>query len=198
MRLAPAVLAACLASSALAADEVAQPTLNAPLPDTVFPTNFGGAYSLTDHTGQTRTQVDPDGNLQLVFFGYAKCEAICTVALPIMSEMAADLNAKGIGVTPIVITVDPDVDTVETMGPALADHAPGLLGLTGSAEELAAARALFHVESKPLFVDPLGQTVYAHGSHIYVMDADGGFLTLLPPVLSVDRMVEIVEGYAAG
>ncbi|SFI98519.1 SCO family protein [Jannaschia pohangensis] len=198
MRLAWAVLAAILASAPLSAGEAPKPTLNAALPDSLFPTNFGGAYRLTDHHGRTRTEADPDGNLQLVFFGYATCEAICTVALPIMSEMAADLAAQGIGVTPIVITVDPEVDTVDSMGPALAAHAPGLLGLTGSADDLAATRALFHVEAEPLFVDPLGQTIYAHGSHIYVMDARGGFLTLLPPVLSTERMVEIVAGYAAG
>ena len=183
-------------AAAHAAAQVAQPTLNAALPDTLFPSDFGGDYTLTDHHGQRRTQADPDGNLQLVFFGYATCEAICTVALPIMSEMAEALDAKGIEVTPLVITVDPDTDTVETMGPALDTFAPGLTGLTGTEEELAHARDLFHVERELLFTDPRGVDVYSHGSHIYVMDGDGGFLTLLPPVLSTERMVEIVEGYA--
>ncbi len=133
-----------------------------------------------------------------MFFGYATCEAICTVALPIMSEMAEGLAARGIDVTPLVITVDPATDTVETMGPALATFAPGLTGLTGSEADLAQARALFHVERKFLFTDPRGVDVYAHGSHIFVMDGDGGFLTLLPPILSTERMIEIVAGYAAG
>lgn len=175
-----------------------QATLQATLPDTLFPSNFGGAYALTDHHGQTRTQADPDGHLQLVFFGYATCEAICTVALPIMSEMAAELAARDVDVTPLVITIDPATDTVKTMGPALETFAPGLTGLTGSETELAHARDLFHVEKTLLFTDPRGVDVYAHGSHIFVMDGDGGFLTLLPPVLSTERMVEIVAGYATG
>ncbi|MEM9794862.1 MAG: SCO family protein [Pseudomonadota bacterium] len=176
-----------------------QATLLADKPDTLFPSNFGGAYALTDHHGVKRTEVDPDGNLQLIFFGYANCEAICTVALPIMSEMTAALDAQGIATTPLVITVDPERDTVENMGPALADYAPGLTGLTGSEAELAAVRELFHVERTALFEEPLGGgTVYAHGSHIFVMDGQGDFLTLLPPVLSTERMVEIVAGYAEG
>ncbi|CTQ49712.1 SCO family protein [Jannaschia donghaensis] len=189
-----AILACLLALPAIAQ----QATLEAPLPDTLFPSNFGGDYVLTDHYGNARTQADPDGRLQLLFFGYATCEAICTVALPIMSDMTRDLSARGIEVTPLVITVDPETDTVETMGPALETFAPGLTGLTGSQTDLARVRDLFHVERTLLFTDPRGVDVYAHGSHIFVMDGDGGFLTLLPPILSTDRMVEIVESYAAG
>ncbi|WP_255576029.1 MULTISPECIES: SCO family protein [Jannaschia] len=175
---------------------VATPLAAADLPDSLFPTNFGGAYALTDHHGAIRTEADPDGHLQLIFFGYANCEAICTVALPIMSEVSASLSDQGIQTTPLVITVDPTRDTVETMGPALASYAPGLTGLTGSEADLAEVRALFHVERTALFEEPLGGTVYTHGSHIYVMDGAGGFLTLLPPILSTERMVEIVAGYA--
>ena len=188
------VLALALALPAAAQ----QATLEAALPDTLFPSNFGGAYELVDHRGRPRSQADPDGNVQLVFFGYAQCEAICTVALPIMSEMADALADRGVDVTPLVITVDPETDTVEAMGPALDAFAPGLLGLTGTEAQLAHARALFHVRRELLFVDPRGVPVYSHGSHIFVMDGDGGFLTLLPPVLSTERMVEIVAGYAAG
>ncbi|MDB2407929.1 SCO family protein [Jannaschia sp.] len=162
-----------------------------------FPTDFGGAWELTDHHGAARNQVDSEGRIQLIFFGYASCEAICTVALPVMSEVSAALMARGVDTAPLVVTVDPERDTVATMGPALAEYAPGLTGLTGSEEALAHIRDLFHVERKALFEEPLGGTVYTHGSHIYVMDGDGAFLTLLPPILSVDRMVEIVEGYAA-
>ena len=185
-----AALAATLLAAPVAAEEAVPPPL--------FPTNFGGAYALTDHHGNTRTQADPDGHLQLIFFGYASCEAICTVALPVMAEVSADLAARGIPTTPLVITVDPERDTVDSMGHSLAHIAPGLTGLTGSEEALAQVRDLFHVERTPLFEEPLGGTVYTHGSHIYVMDGDGAFLTLLPPILSVERMVEIVTGYASG
>ena len=198
--LAAAALAWAGASPAQqAAPEAPAPraTLEAAGAETLFPDSFGGPYRLVDHHGRTRTEADPDGRVQLIFFGYARCEAICTVALPIMSEMTAALAREGIAVTPLVITVDPEADTVEAMGPALAAHAPGLLGLTGSEAALAEARAAFHVRAELLFVDPQGTPVYSHGSHIFVVDGDGGFLTLLPPVLSVERMVEIVRGYAA-
>ena len=190
------VVAAAVAVALVLPAAAQQATPLADEPDTAFPSDFGGAYALTDHHGRPRTEADPDGHLQLVFFGYATCEAICTVALPIMAEVAEALETDGVPVTPLVVTIDPEVDTVDAMGPALETYAPGLLGLTGTEAELAAARDLFHVEKTPLFEDPTGRTVYAHGAHIFVMDDAGGFLTLLPPVLSPDRMVEIVKGYA--
>lgn len=164
--------------------------------DTAFPL-FGGEWSLTDHHGRTRTEADPEGRLQLLFFGYATCEAICTVALPLMADLAARLAAEGIAVAPLVITVDPERDTVAAMGPALAAHAPGLTGLTGTEAALAHVRDLFHVERTLLFTDPRGVPVYAHGSHVFVLDGDGAFLTLLPPVLAPEAMADIVRGYAS-
>ena len=164
---------------------------------TPFPIKLGGPYALTDQHGQTRTEADPDGKLQLVFFGYAKCQAICEVALPRMEEMADIAEAAGIGVQPVLITVDPERDTPEEMAKELAERHPDFVGLTGTEAELAAARKLFQIELKHVFDDPEYGPIYAHGSHIYLMDADGGFLTFIPPILSPDRGAEIIAKYAA-
>lgn len=163
---------------------------------TPFPIKLGGAYALTDQTGATRTEADPQGRLQLIFFGYAKCQAICEVALPRMEEMAEIAQAAGIGVQPVLITVDPERDTPRAMAEELTERHPGFIGLTGSEEELAAARQLFQIERKHVFDDPEYGPIYAHGSHIYLMDAKGGFLTFIPPILSPDRGAEIIAKYA--
>ncbi len=164
---------------------------------TPFPIKLGGAYELTDQTGAKRTEADPEGRLQLVFFGYAKCQAICEVALPRMEEMADIAQTAGIGVQPVLITVDPERDTPEEMARELAERHPGFVGLTGSEEDLAAARKLFQIERKHVFDDPEYGPIYAHGSHIYLMDGQGDFLTFIPPILSPDRGAEIIAKYAA-
>ena len=170
-----------------------------PAPDTEpFPFSFGGAFALTDQHGQQRTQADPDGHMQLVFFGYANCPAICSAALPTMAGIAAASAAAGRPVTPVMITVDPARDTVAGMGPPLAALSPDIIGLTGPEEALAAVRKLFRVERKHVFDDPDHGPIFSHGSHIYLMDGQGRFLTLLPPITSVERGVEIIAKYAPG
>ena len=94
-----------------------------------------------------------------------------------------------------MITVDPERDTVATIGPALQKIHPRFVGLTGSETALQAAYRAFNVERKVVFNYPDYGDVYAHGSYIYLLGADGRFLTLLPPVLGPERIAEVVKGY---
>ena len=165
---------------------------------TPFPVEISARFRLTDQTGREVTQADFAGRPMAIFFGYANCEAICSVALPRLAQ-ALDLLGESLGekaaeLAPILITVDPARDTVEAIGPALARWHPRLIGLTGSEAALAEARAAFQVEAKKVFDGPEGP-VYAHGSFIYLVGPDGRVLTLLPPILGPERMAEVIAGY---
>ncbi|MEM9317429.1 MAG: SCO family protein [Pseudomonadota bacterium] len=153
---------------------------------------LGGAFALTDQRGEVRTQADPDGNAQLLFFGYANCQEICSAALPLMGEVAEILGENGQAVTPVMITVDPERDTVADIGPPLTQFHPGFIGLTGTPDELQVAYEAFGIEFEELFVDPFYGPVYAHGSFIYLLDGSGEVMTMLPPILAPDHMAEIV------
>ena len=168
---------------------------SAALAQSPFPLALGGNYTLTDQFNQTRTQADPDGLPQLVFFGYVNCPDICTAALPLMADVANELEDQGHDITPIMITVAPHQDTVENMGAPLAKWHPNFIGLTGEDEALAQAYKAFSVEIKPLFQDPEYGWIYAHGSFIHLMDGDGELLTLIPPTLGTEQVVSIVSKY---
>lgn len=180
------LLAALLCASPALAD---QPPL---------PFNLGGAFELTDQSGAQRTQADPAGNAQLLFFGYANCREICSAALPLMAQIADAVAAQGIAVTPVMITVDPARDTVAAMGPALTQHHSDFIGLTGTPDQLQVAYDAYQIETEEVFFDPEYGPVYAHGSFLYLLDADGQLLTLVPPVVSPEAAAGIVAKYASG
>jgi len=161
-----------------------------------FPNVVGGDYHLTDHFGHERSSKDPDGNYQLVFFGYASCKAICSVALPRMAQAVDLLVKEGIAVTPLLITVDPERDTAHAMREAVPEIHPKMIGLTGSEDALGEAYKAFGVEKKLVHVHPTEGPIYAHGTFVYLTGPDGTFKTLMPPVLSPERMAEIVTSYA--
>lgn len=169
----------------------------AKLPNTPgFPNVKGGDFKLVDHTGAPRTSRSPQGKYQLLFFGYANCKGICSVALPRMAEAVKILEeAKQQVVTPLLITVDPERDTVATMGPAVRALHPRMVGLTGSEAQLAVAYDAFQVEKKLAYVDPKEGEVYTHGTFIYLLAPDGKFETLLPPILGPERIAEVVMKY---
>ncbi len=163
--------------------------------ETPLPFDLGGDYTLTNQHGERYTQVDPNGKPQLLFFGYVNCQEICSAVFPMMAEVVAEIEAQGMDITPVMITVDPVRDTVETMGPKLAEHHPNFVGLTGSDDQLQVAYDAFSIEKEEVFVDPEFGPVYAHGSFVYLLDADGKFLTLVPPIVTPQQAAGIVAKY---
>ncbi|NKB50804.1 MAG: SCO family protein [Rhizobiaceae bacterium] len=162
-----------------------------------FPKIKGGDFDLVDHNGNRRNSVSPDGKFQLLFFGYSNCKAICSLALPNLAEAVDLLEGMNAAVTPILITVDPKRDTVETLNKSVADIHPNLVGLTGSEENLDEAYKAFNLEKKFLFEHVDEGAVYSHGSFIYLLGPDGSFKTLFAPVISPVRIAEISAGYIA-
>lgn len=163
---------------------------------TRLPWEVGGPFDLVDHTGAARSEVDPDGKYQLLFFGYANCPGICSAALPMMADAALQLEKDGVETTALVVTIDPVLDSVETMGPSLAKISDQLLGLTGTPEALAVAYDAFDVEFEHIFDDPQYGPIYSHGSFIYLLDPSGKVLTQVPPILPAEQVSKIVQKYA--
>ena len=198
-----AVASLLLSSAAIAHDGVVHENLNDALkhqeetsPNTLgFPEVKGGDFDLVDHNGLKRTSKNPDGYYQMIFFGYANCKAICSVALPRMAAAVDVLKNQNIEVTPLLITVDPKRDTVENMKEALAYHHKDMIGLTGSEAELDVAYKAFNVEKSLVYEHPEEGPIYAHGSFIYLIGPDGEFKTLMPPILSPERIAEVAKSY---
>ena len=160
-----------------------------------LPFDLGGSYALVNQYGDVRTEKAPDGRPQLVFFGYVNCPDICTAALPLMADITTALAAKGHDITPVMITIAPDQDTVNTMQAPLSKWHPDFIGLTGEANALHEAYKAFSVDIKPLFQDPEYGWIYAHGSFIHLLDADGKVMTLIPPIIGADQAVAIALKY---
>lgn len=160
-----------------------------------FPVQISPRFALTDQTGRAVTEADYAGKRVALFFGYAQCESICTVALPVIGQALDILGAEGADIVPLMITVDPERDTPQAMAATLPKYSPRLVGLTGSAEALAAARAVFQVEAKELARGPDGGAIIAHGSFIYLIGRDGQVRTLIPPILAPERIAELMRSY---
>jgi len=162
-----------------------------------FPDIKGGDFDLIDHNGARRTSKNPNGQHQLLFFGYVNCNAICTQALPHLAEAVELLDEMNVSVTPVLITVDPKRDTIAELKKSVGDIHPRLMGLTGSEAELDAAYKAFQLEKKFLFHHVDEGDVFAHGSFIYLLGPDGAFKTLFAPVTNPVRIAEISAGYIA-
>jgi protein SCO1/2 len=173
-----------------AAESQAPPALPA-----AFAFDVGGPFALIDHRGQEVTDRDFRGSYLLVFFGYASCENICPVALGSMAAALDLLGPAGEGIQPLLITVDPATDDIAALAAYVPKVHPRLVGLTGGAEALQATAKAYHVESRKVGTAWDGGPIFSHGSYVYLMGRDGGFLTLLPPVMDAQTMAKTIQRY---
>ena len=160
-----------------------------------FPADIGGAFALIDHGGRPVTEADFRGRFMLLFFGYANCPGVCPIGLRTLTEAVDLLGDQGGAVLPVLITVDPERDTLATLGPVLAKIHPRLIGLTGTPEQLAAARQAYKVGAKVTGKDLNGGALFEHGTFIYLMGPDGKFLSLFPPVIDPPDLAAAIARY---
>jgi len=139
---------------------------------------IGGHFSLTAADGTEVTDRSFAGKWLLLYFGYTFCPDACPTALNTMAEALDELGPLAERVQPIFITVDPQRDTPSVMAQYVKAFHPRLIGLTGTAAQIASAAKDFRVFYQ---VRPLGNEEYAvdHSSYIYVIDTDGRVAKLM-------------------
>jgi protein SCO1/2 len=147
---------------------------------------IGGPISLVNHSGAAVTEQDFQDGMALVYFGFAYCPDICPTALQMEKLALTELGSEGQVIQPILITVDPERDTPETLAPYVSSPSfpEGLQGLTGSPDQIAQAAKAFRVayqkESDP---QSAGAYTVSHTSFFYLMDENWRLAAMFPSSL---------------
>jgi cytochrome oxidase Cu insertion factor (SCO1/SenC/PrrC family) len=161
------------------------------------PSLIGGAFSLTDQFGKTRTDADFHGQFLLVFFGFTHCPDICPVELQTLSDVMDQLGAAAAKVTPLFISVDPARDTPEVMKQYVANFHPRIVALTGSVADVAAVAKAYRV----YYAKTTGGTasnndadyIMNHSAIVYLMGPDGRFVSHFDPGTSAAAITETLR-----
>ena len=149
----------------------------------------GGPFSLTDSTGKRVTDQDYRGRDMLVFFGFTSCPDICPAGLQLISAALDKLGPGADRITPIFITIDPERDTPEKLAAYVKNFDPRLVGLTGTPDEIAAVAKAYRVYYKKVpNKDVPSDYSMDHTGFIYLMDANGDYITHFTPTTPVDEM----------
>jgi protein SCO1 len=153
--------------------------------------DIGGPFTLVNTAGQSVTDADVLSKPSLVYFGYTFCPDVCPFDMARNVEAVDLLEEKGIDVTPVFISIDPDRDTPE----ALADYAsnlhPKLVALTGSADQVKAASNAY----KTFYAKrETGDEFYLmdHSTFTYLMLPGTGFVDFFRREITSDQMAESV------
>jgi protein SCO1/2 len=157
---------------------------------------IGGPFTLVDQTGKTVTDQDFRGRHMLVFFGFTHCPDICPAELQVMSASLDELGPKADQVVPIFITLDPERDTQAAMGAYVKNFGPRFVGLTGSAEQIAAAAKAYRVAYSKFQQDKASSDYSIdHSALVYLMGKDGEYITHFAYGTPAAKMTETLRRY---
>ena len=180
-----------LAAGALAAISVMPSMFNSDgsrRPITFGKALVGGPFELTDHTGKRVSEQTFKGQLLVVFFGFTHCPDICPAGLQTASAALEKLGAKARDVRVLFITIDPERDTPEQLAQYVSSFHANVVGLTGSAQDIAAAAKAYRVYYRKVRDPKLTEYTMDHTSFIYLMDRDGQFVTHFAHAISPDKL----------
>jgi len=154
----------------------ARPAKNLPTISSAI--TIGGAFTLIDHDGRTVTDADYRGRHALVFFGYTYCPDVCPTTAQNISDAMDLLGSEADQVQPLFVSVDPGRDTAEVLKSYVGNFHPRMIGLTGSAEQVAAVAKAYKVYFQKVQEEGAAEDEYFmnHSSIIYLMSPDGEFV----------------------
>lgn len=160
--------------------------------------SVGGPFRLVDQDGRAVDESILKGRWTAVFFGYTFCPDVCPATLQSLAAARAALGARADRLGVVFISVDPARDTPARLKAYLSDpdFPKGAIGLTGSADAVAAAARAYGVYFRRAGDGP-SYTV-DHSAVVYLMDPDGRFRAPLAFGLSPTQMRDAIASAMDG
>ncbi|WP_447525731.1 SCO family protein [Parasphingorhabdus sp. NYA22] len=170
------LLAACNPASDGGASAGAEPPLAG--------ANIGGTFTLTNQDGGKTSEDEFKGQYRIIYFGYTYCPDVCPVDLANimlgLKQAEKDDPALAEKIQPIFISVDPGRDTPAVLKQYVSAFHPRLIGLTGSAEEIAAVAKKYLIIYDIRKDESSSEYLVDHSRQAYLFGPNGEPLALLP------------------
>ena len=157
--------------------------------------DIGGPFTLVDETGATVTDKEVITKPSLVYFGFTFCPDVCPLDSARNAEAVDLLAERGVDVTPVFITVDPERDTPEVLRDFTDNMHPAMIGLTGSADQIKAASMAYRTYFKK---QETGDEYYLidHSTFTYLVLPDAGFVEFFRREATPTEMADSVACFA--
>ncbi|MBP9048574.1 MAG: SCO family protein [Tabrizicola sp.] len=153
--------------------------------------DIGGPFTLVDTSGKSVSDADVITKPSLVYFGYTFCPDVCPLDMARNVDAVDKLEAQGIDVTPVFISIDPERDTPDALADYASNMHPKLVALTGSPEQVKLASQAYKTFYKKR---ETGDEYYLmdHSTFTYLMLPGTGFVDFFRQEVTSDKMAESV------
>nr|WP_310524309.1 SCO family protein [Polymorphobacter sp.] len=161
--------------------------------------SLGGAFALTNQDGVAVTDTDFAGKYRLMYFGYTSCPDVCPTDVALIAKGLKAYEAAQPGraarVQPIFVTVDPERDDSVALKAFVGAFHPRLVGLTGTPQQVDAARKAFGIYAKKVETSDPVFYLMDHFAVIYLFGPDGKPIAFLPHGSTAQEVTAMLETY---
>lgn len=152
-----------------------------PLPD----------VALTDHRGNAVGAEVFKGRWNLVFFGFTHCPDICPLTLQVLADARRQLRDAGIEDLPriVLVSVDPERDTPESLANYLSHFGDDVLGLGGELAEIRKLTGALGIFFDKQMADASGNYGVDHSAVVLLMNPAGRLRALFSTPHTAENFV---------
>jgi protein SCO1 len=131
--------------------------------------DFAADGTMLDHNGTPRSMKDFAGKIVVVFFGFVQCPDVCPTTMAELAEVKKLLGKDGDKLQALLITIDPERDTLPVLKSYMANFDPTFLAMRTTPDKLAIVAKDFKTYYKkvPGRTDTSYSMDHSAGSFVY-------------------------------
>lgn len=147
-------------------------------------------FTLLSTTGEPLNLSDLRGKYVALFFGYTYCPDVCPTTLNDLTVMLDELGPRmADDVQVVMVSVDPERDTVEQLTTYLKHFDPSYIGLTGTVDEIQPIASQFGI----YFEKHADTGLVDHTGAVTIIDREGYVRLVIPKGLDGPTGAEMAE-----
>jgi protein SCO1/2 len=131
-------------------------------------------FNLTDHRGEPFSNEQLMDQWTFMFFGFTHCPDVCPTTMSVLGQVDTRLRQEGVEQAHpfqgVLVSVDPERDTPEQLGPYATAFSPRFVGVTGDRAGLAELAQQLNVAFAKV----------PNGNGGYTMDHTGNIVIINP------------------
>jgi protein SCO1/2 len=151
-----------------------------PTQQSVVKADYGGPFTLVGSDGKPFGTEQLNGKPYALFFGFTHCPDTCPTTLARLTKLRRDLGKGDDSFEIVFVTVDPERDGPKEMAAYSSAFGAPVIGLTGSADQIAKVEKQFGIYAKKV---PTGDGDYTmdHTATVLLFGRDGKFVATISP-----------------
>lgn len=137
-------------------------------------------FTLDGSNGQKVSLNDFQNNLVLLYFGYTTCPDVCPTTLAELHKTRELLGSRKDHVQVMMITVDPERDTLKVLSDYISHFDSSFLALTGTSDEIGAVATHYGIFYEKKTSDSALGYLVDHTATVMVIDKKGFLRVVFP------------------